>query len=89
MESSDAQRGGSNPSRYPVETRWQVAELARSGTRVAQLPETFGISEAARSHQRREKDEAGAPEDVRNRATIGDGGNEELANFEDLTRKLI
>jgi transposase-like protein len=35
------------PSRYPVEVRKQVVELARSGTRVAQLAETFGMSEAA------------------------------------------
>jgi transposase-like protein len=34
------------PSRYPVETRKQAVELARSGTRVAQLAETFEISEA-------------------------------------------
>ncbi len=34
------------PSRYPVEVRKQVVELARSGTRVAQLAETFGMSEA-------------------------------------------
>lgn len=34
------------PSRYPVEVRKQVGELARSGTRVAQLAETFGMSEA-------------------------------------------
>ena len=34
------------PSRYPVEVRRQVVELARSGTRVAQLAETFGMSEA-------------------------------------------
>jgi transposase-like protein len=34
------------PSRYPVEVRRQVVELARSGTRVAQLAETFAISEA-------------------------------------------
>jgi transposase-like protein len=34
------------PSRYPVEVRRQVVELARSGTRVAQLSETFGMSEA-------------------------------------------
>ncbi len=34
------------PSRYPVETRKQVVELARTGTRVAQLAETFGVSEA-------------------------------------------
>jgi transposase len=34
------------PSRYPAETRRQVVDLARSGTRVAQLAETFGISEA-------------------------------------------
>ena len=34
------------PSRYPVEIRRQVVELARSGTRVAQLVETFGMSEA-------------------------------------------
>jgi Homeodomain-like domain len=34
------------PSRYPVETRKQVVELARTGTRVAQLAETFGASEA-------------------------------------------
>jgi transposase-like protein len=34
------------PGRYPVEVRKQVVELARSGTRVAQLAETFGMSEA-------------------------------------------
>jgi transposase len=34
------------PSRYPVETRRQVVALARTGTRVAQLAETFGVSEA-------------------------------------------
>ena len=34
------------PSRYPVETRRQVVELARAGTRVAQLAETFAVSEA-------------------------------------------
>lgn len=34
------------PSRYPVAVRRQVVELARSGTRVAQLAETFGMSEA-------------------------------------------
>ena len=34
------------PSRYPAETRKQVVDLARSGTRVVQLAETFGISEA-------------------------------------------
>lgn len=35
------------PKKYPSEVRRQVIELARSGTRVAQLVETFGISEAA------------------------------------------
>jgi transposase len=34
------------PSRYPAEVRRQVVDLARSGTRVAQLAETFGMSEA-------------------------------------------
>jgi transposase len=34
------------PSRYPAELRRQVVDLARSGTRVAQLAETFAISEA-------------------------------------------
>jgi transposase len=33
-------------STYPVEMRRQVVELARSGTRVGQLAETFGMSEA-------------------------------------------
>jgi transposase-like protein len=32
--------------RYPVGVRRQFVELARSGTRVAQLAETFGMSEA-------------------------------------------
>ena len=32
------------PSRYPPELRRQVVELARSGTRVALLAETFGMS---------------------------------------------
>ncbi len=34
------------PRRYPPETRRQVIELARSGTTVAQLAGTFGMSEA-------------------------------------------
>jgi transposase len=34
------------PSRYPAEVRRQVVDLARSGTRVAQLAETFGMTEA-------------------------------------------
>jgi len=34
-------------SRYPVEVRRQVVELARSGTRVAQLAETFGVTQAS------------------------------------------
>jgi transposase len=34
------------PSRYPTDVRRQVVDLARSGTRVAQLAETFGMSEA-------------------------------------------
>jgi transposase-like protein len=34
------------PRRYSVETRRQVIELARSGTKVAQLATTFGMSEA-------------------------------------------
>jgi transposase len=34
------------PSNYPVEVRKQVVDLARTGTRVAQLAETFGMTEA-------------------------------------------
>jgi len=34
------------PSRYPVDVRRQVVELARSGTKVARLAQTFGMSEA-------------------------------------------
>jgi transposase-like protein len=34
------------PRRYPAETRRQVIELARSGTKVAQLAITFGMTEA-------------------------------------------
>jgi transposase-like protein len=34
------------PRRYPVETWRRVVELARAGTRVAQLAETFGVSGA-------------------------------------------
>jgi transposase len=34
------------PHRYPEEVRRQVIELARSGTKVAQLAETFGMSDA-------------------------------------------
>lgn len=34
------------PRRYPREVRRQVVELGRSGTKVAQLVATFGISEA-------------------------------------------
>lgn len=32
--------------KYPPEVRRQVIDLARSGTRVAQLAETFGMSTA-------------------------------------------
>jgi transposase-like protein len=35
------------PRRYPPEVRRQVVELARSGTKVAQLAEVFGVSEAS------------------------------------------
>ena len=34
------------PRRYPQQTRRQVVELARSGTKVSQLSATFGMSEA-------------------------------------------
>src|SRR3712207_4008851 len=34
------------PCRYPPEIRRQVVELVRTGTRVAQLVTTFGMSEA-------------------------------------------
>lgn len=34
------------PSRYPADVRRQVVGLARSGTRVAQLAETFGMKQA-------------------------------------------
>lgn len=34
------------PRRYPAETRRQVIELARAGTKVAQLAVTFGMTEA-------------------------------------------
>jgi transposase-like protein len=34
------------PHRYPEEVRRQVIELARSGTKVTQLAETFGMSDA-------------------------------------------
>lgn len=34
------------PRKYPAEVRRQVIELARSGTKVAQLAETFGMSYA-------------------------------------------
>jgi transposase len=34
------------PRRYPAEVRRQVIELARSGTKIAQLAATFGISDA-------------------------------------------
>ena len=33
------------PGRYPAEVRRQVVELARAGTRVAQLTATFEMSE--------------------------------------------
>ena len=35
------------PKRFPPESRDQVVQLARAGTRVAQLARTFGISEAS------------------------------------------
>ena len=34
------------PRRYPADTRRQVVELARAGTKVAQLATTFGMTEA-------------------------------------------
>ena len=34
------------PRRYPAEVRRQLIELGRSGTKVAQLAETFGMSDA-------------------------------------------
>jgi transposase-like protein len=34
------------PRRYPAEVRRQVVDLARAGTKVAQLTKTFGISDA-------------------------------------------
>jgi transposase-like protein len=34
------------PRKYPAEVRRQVIELARSGTKIAQLAEIFGISDA-------------------------------------------
>jgi transposase-like protein len=34
------------PRKYPPEVRHQVIELARSGTKVAQLTATFGMSDA-------------------------------------------
>ena len=34
------------PHRHPAEVRFQVIELAQSGTKVAQLAETFGMSDA-------------------------------------------
>ena len=34
------------PRSYPLEVRRQVIELGRSGTRVAQLATTFGMTEA-------------------------------------------
>ncbi len=37
------------PRRYPPEIRRQVVELARIGTRVAQLATTFGMSQPVRS----------------------------------------
>jgi transposase-like protein len=34
------------PRKYPAALRRQVIELARSGTKIAQLAETFGMSDA-------------------------------------------
>lgn len=34
------------PRKFPMEVRRQVIDLARSGTKVAQLVDTFGISQA-------------------------------------------
>ena len=35
------------PRKIPTEVRRQVIDLARSGTKVSQLVETFGISQAS------------------------------------------
>ena len=35
------------PSRYTVEVRRQVVELARAGTKVSQLSATFGMTQAS------------------------------------------
>jgi transposase len=47
LESSGGSEEDRMPSRYPVEVRRQIVELARSGTRVAQLAETFGMTQAS------------------------------------------
>ena len=47
------------PRKYPPEVRRQVIELARSGTKVAQLAETFSMSDATiYSWLKQEKKEA-------------------------------
>lgn len=52
------------PHRYPAEVRRQVIELARSGTKVAQLAETFGMSDATiYSWLKQEKIDRGEPLD--------------------------
>jgi Ribbon-helix-helix protein, copG family len=39
------------PARYPSSVRRQVVELARAGTRVAQLAETFGMTDTTTGEQ--------------------------------------
>ena len=54
------------PHRYPVEVRRQVIELARSSTKIAQLAETFGVSDATiYNWLKQERIDRGEVEDLR------------------------
>jgi hypothetical protein len=66
------------PSRYPADVRRQVVELARSGTSVVQLAETFGMTQATiynwLKQDRNDRGEAPGPE---HRGANGARGREE------------
>jgi transposase-like protein len=63
------------PSNYPAEMRRQVVDLARSGTRVAQLSQTFGMTEATIYNWiNQEKIDRGEPTGIEPRTRRGRSG---------------
>jgi transposase-like protein len=64
-------------STYPAEVRRQVIDLARLGTRVAQLAETFGMPEVTiYNWTKQEKIDRGELEGAEHRAGLGAKGDQ-------------